>query len=92
VGGEIKLFQAVSLKASVDAAITLAARYPRISPVMSKMVQAAPVLTAVIDDDLDRGQDSVQFAVSMMEEEKIRIAVEAEMPLIAEMARRELMA
>jgi hypothetical protein len=92
VGGEIKLFQAVSLKASVDAAITLAARYPRIVPVMSKMVQAAPSLTAVIDDDLDRGQDGVQFALSMMEEERIRIAVAAEMPIIAEVARRELRA
>ena len=92
VGGEIKLFQAVSLKAGVDAAVLLAARYPRIAPVMSKVVQAAPMLTAVIDDDLDRGQDSVQFALSMMEEEKIRIAVAAEMPMIAEVARRELRA
>ena len=90
VGGEIKLFQAVSLKAGVDAAVLLAARYPRIATVMSKMVGAAPVLTAVIDDDLDRGQESIQFALSMMEEEKIRIAVAAEMPKIAEVARREL--
>ena len=37
VGGEIKLFHAVSLKASVDAAVMLAARYPRIAPVMSKV-------------------------------------------------------
>ena len=67
---EIKLFHAVSLKAGVDAAVLLAARYPRIVPVMSKVVAAAPVLTAVVDDDLDRGQDSVQFALSMMEDEK----------------------
>jgi hypothetical protein len=92
VGGEIKLFQAVSLKAGVDAAVLLAARYPRIAPVMSKVVGAAPVLTAVIDDDLDRGQESVQFALSMMEEEKIRVAVVSEMPMIAEVARRELRA
>jgi hypothetical protein len=91
VGGEIKLFQAVSLKATVDAAITLAARYPRIAPVMSK-VAGLPVLTAVIDDDLDRGQESVQFALSMMEDEKIRIAVAAQMPMIAEVVRRELRA
>jgi hypothetical protein len=92
VGGEIKLFQAVSLKAGVDTAVLLAARYPRIVPVMSKMTQAAPMLTAVIDDDLDRGQESVQFALSTMEDEKIRIAVAAEMPMIAEVARRELRA
>jgi hypothetical protein len=92
VRGEIKLFQAVSLKAGVDAAITLAARYPRIAPIMSKVAHGEPVLTAVIDDDLDRGHDSVQFALSMMEEEKIRIAVVAEMPMIAEVARRDLKA
>ena len=92
VGGEIKLFHAVSLKASVDTAITLAARYPRIAPIMAKVTQTAPVLTAVIDDDLDRGNESVQFALSTMEEEKIRIAVAAEMPMIAETARRELRA
>jgi hypothetical protein len=92
VGDEIKLFHAVSLKASVDAAVLLAARYPRIVPVMSKVTAAAPVLTAVVDDDLDRGQDSVQFALSMMEDEKIRIAVAAEMPIIAEVARGELRA
>jgi hypothetical protein len=92
VKGEIKLFHAVSLKAGVDAAVLLAARYPRILPVMSKMTEATPALTAVIDDDLDRGQESVQFALSMMEEEKIRIKAVAEMPSIAEVARRELRA
>jgi hypothetical protein len=92
VAGEIKLFQAVSLKAGVDAAVMLAARYPRIAPVMSKMVEATPMLTAVIDDDLDRGHESIQFALSMMEEERIRIKVATEMPLIAEVARRELRA
>jgi len=91
-GAEIKLFHAVSLKRSVETAVTLAARYPRIVPVMSEMTQAAPMLTAVIDDDLDRGDESVQFALSMMEDEKIRIAVAAEMPMIAEVARRELRA
>jgi hypothetical protein len=92
VGGELKLFHAVSLKTSVDTAIMLAARYPRIVPVMSKMTQTSPTLTAVIDDDLNRGDESVQFALSAMEDEKIRIAVAAEMPMIAEVARRELRA
>jgi hypothetical protein len=90
VGGNVKLFHAVSLKAGVDAALLLAARYPRIAPVMSKVAAAEPVLTAVIDDDLDRVNENVQFALSMMEEEKIQIAVAAEMPMIAEMARQDL--
>jgi hypothetical protein len=92
VDGEIKLFQAVSLKTNVDAALMLAGRYPKIAPVMSAKTDAALALTAVVDDDLDRGQDTVQFVLSMMEEEKIRIAVEAEMPVIADVARREMRA
>ncbi len=90
VGGEIKLFHAVSLKASVDAAVMLAARYPKIAPVMARVAEAAPMLTAVVDDGLDRNEEAVQFALSSMEEEKIRIAAAAEMPGIAEVVRREL--
>jgi hypothetical protein len=85
----IRLFQAVSLKAGAGDAVLLASRYPKIAPVMARVV-AEPSLTAVIDDDLDRGLDTVQFALSMMEEEKIKIAVAAEMPMIAEVAKREL--
>jgi hypothetical protein len=92
IAGEIKLFHAVSLKAGVDSAVLLAARYPRIAPVMSNVAGASPMLTAVIDDDLDRASESIQFAMGMMEDEKIRIAVAAEMPMIAEVARRELRA
>ena len=90
VGAEIKLFHAVSLKASVDAAVMLAARYPKIAPVMAAKTDAAPILTAVIDDDLDRGQEGVQFALSMMEDERIRIRMVAEMPGIAQVAKMEL--
>jgi hypothetical protein len=92
VEGEIKLFHAVSLQSNVDAALTLAGRYPRIVPGIVKVAGAVPVLTAVVDDDLDRQRDEVQFALSMMEDEKIRIAVAAEMHLIADVARRELRA
>jgi Protein of unknown function (DUF3037) len=92
VGGEIKLFQAVSLKANVDAGMILAGRYPKIAPVISSKTDAALALTAVVDDDLNRGQDAVQFALNLMEEERIRIAAAAEMPMIAEVARRELRA
>jgi DUF3037 family protein len=88
--GDLKLFQAVSLKAGVSDAVTLAARFPKIAPAMARNTEAVPSLTAVIDDDLDRNRDEVQFALSMMEEEKFTIVAAAEMPMIAEMARREL--
>ena len=50
-GKQIKLFHAVSMRASVDAAVMLAARYPKIAPVMEKVAGAAPLLTAVVEAD-----------------------------------------
>jgi hypothetical protein len=91
-GSEIKLFHAVSLKAGVESAVLLAARYSKIAPVMAKVTQATPELTAVIDDDLERGRAEVGFALDMMKEEGISIAVAADMPEIAERVRRELRA
>lgn len=91
-GTEIKLFHAVSLKANVEAAVALAARFANIAPVIATMMARAPGLTAVIDDGLDRQQEAIQFALRRMEGEKIRIAAAGEMPIIAEMAKRELRA
>ena len=90
VKSEIKLFHAVSMRAGVDSAVMLAARYSKIAPVMAKIVSATPMLTAVIEDSVDRGQQVVQFAMNMMEEERIRIAEAKEMPEIAKAARQEL--
>jgi hypothetical protein len=90
VSSEIKLFHAVSLKANVEAGVLLAARYPKIAQGIAGLAAASPLLTAVIDDDLDRGQEEIRFALDMMEEEKIRIAPAAEMRGIAEAARMEL--
>jgi hypothetical protein len=92
VGGEIKLFQAVSMRASVDAAVLLAARYPKIGPVMEKVAGATPMLTAVVEAELDRERAEVGFALEMMEESRIRVASVGEMPGIAERARVELRA
>ena len=90
--GEIKLFHAVSMRASIDAAVTLAARYPKIMPAMAQMTGAAPILCAVVEDELDRGRSEIGFALEMMEESRIRISTTAEMAGIAEVAKMELRA
>ena len=59
VGETIKLFHAVSLKTNVDQAMVLASRYPKIASSIAQMNKAASVLTAVVDDDLDRGEAEV---------------------------------
>jgi hypothetical protein len=90
VGGEVKLFHAVSMKANVDAAVMLAARYEKIATAMAQMTATAPMLTAVVEAELDRNKVEVAFALEMMEESRIRVASGGEMGAIAEVARREL--
>jgi hypothetical protein len=92
LGGEIKLFQAVSMRASVDSAVMLAARYPKIVPTMAQVTGGAPMLTAVVEDELDRARSEIGFALEMMEESRIRIARTGQMKEIAELARVELRA
>jgi hypothetical protein len=90
IGDEIKLFHAVPLKAGVEQAIMLASRYPKIALGIAQTIQAHSSLTAVVDDDLDRTRDEVEFALGSMEEEGIQVAVAAGMPAIAERARLDL--
>ncbi|HYM76919.1 MAG TPA: DUF3037 domain-containing protein [Candidatus Dormibacteraeota bacterium] len=90
VGSEIKLFHAVSMRTSVDSAVMLAARYPKIAPVLEKVAGVVPLLTAVVEDGLDRSRNEVAFALEMMEESRIRVAGAGEMAGIAEVTRREL--
>jgi Protein of unknown function (DUF3037) len=91
-GNSIKLFHAVSLKSSVDQAITLAARYPLIAKNIIEKTQASSFLTAVVDDGPDRANEQVQFALGMMEEAQVKVATVVEMAEIAEGTRRELLA
>ncbi len=89
-GGDLKLFQAVSLRASVDAAVTLAARYPKIEAGIVEKAKIDSWLTAVIDDDLDRSLQTTRFALETLEDARIRIAEAHEMEGIARNAALEL--
>jgi len=90
VGDTLKLFHAVSLRASVNTAIELASRYRKIAPLMADRQKMNSSLTAVIEDDLDRGEERTSYTLGAMGKEGIRIAAVGEMPRIAEVARREL--
>jgi hypothetical protein len=90
---ELKLFHAVSLRANVNAAVTLGARYAKIAEAMRHSEERLePVLTAVIDDGLEQVQLEVGFALGMMQENGIRVRPVSEMARIAEEARVELRA
>jgi len=90
VGHSLKLFHAVSLKKSSDAALLLAGRYPVILPKMAKRTNAVPLLTAVVDEGWDQADPEIQFARSSLEEAQIRVAAVSEMSGIAEQARKDL--
>jgi hypothetical protein len=90
VGSALKLFQAVSMKTSVDATVTLAARYPKIAEGIIEKVKLDSWLIAVIDDDLDRSLQATRFALESLEDAGIRIAEAREMEAIAKTASVEL--
>ena len=90
--GVIKMLQALSLEANVDAAKALAFSYPQLVAGIASKEKAETSLTAVVDDDLSRHDPEIDFALGTLERTGIAIAVAAEMPLIAEKARQELRA
>ena len=92
VGGELKMFHAVSLKNSVDQAVLLAMKFPLLAAGIAEKEKLDSRLTAVIDDQLDRQRADVAYAFGVMERNKVEIASEAEILQIAEKARQELRA
>jgi hypothetical protein len=90
--GEIKMFQAVALETDVDAAKVLAFSYPKVAEGIRRVEKASSSLTAVVEDDLDRSDEAVLFALATLGQSRIRVAAEGEMAGIAEMARQELRA
>jgi|SRR5581483_3521242 len=85
-----KMFHAVSLKASVDQAIVLGLKYPKIEEGIRKMQGLESRLTAVLEDGVDRTRADVGYALATMEQNRVQVAYLAEMPQAAENARREL--
>jgi DUF3037 family protein len=90
VAQEIKFLHAVTLRAGVDQAVVLAARFAEISEGIRKKTQAKAKLTAVVEDGLDMGRAEVGFALAMMQEKGLRVARLGEMRRIAEEIRVEL--
>lgn len=91
-GSQIKLFHAVSIQASVDPAVLLAARYQKIAPEMERLTRKTPVLRAVVEDGLNEHDQAIRFAVEMMTESGIRVSRTSDMADIARIAREELRA
>ena len=90
--GVVKLFHAVSLASEVDSAKVLAFSFPLIAEGIRKKEKAKTELTAIVEDNLDRKDEAIAFALATFKSSHIAVAPQAELPHIAEAARRELRA
>jgi hypothetical protein len=88
--GVIKMFHAVSLASGVDAAKLLAFSFPQVREGIALIEHAKAELTAVVEDDLNRGEEMIAFALETLAKSDIAVAPVSEMPGLAEIARRDL--
>lgn len=88
--GVVRLFQAVSLTTETDSAKILAFSYPALSAGVLRLEKAKTDLTAIVEDDLNREDESIQFALHTLEQTSINVATVSRMPELAERARVEL--
>jgi hypothetical protein len=88
-GNKLQMFHAVPLQSGVSEAIRVASRYKQVSPLMVKQ-KWNPLLTAVVEEDLDRQEERISYTLSAMERDGIRIATVGEMPNIAATAKQNL--
>jgi len=88
--GTVKLFHAVSLATDVNAAKVLAFTFPQLQVGIHRAEGKRAELTAIVEDDLPAGDESVSFARETLEQHAITIVAAAEMPQIAAAAAHEL--
>ena len=86
----LKFLQAVSLKGNLGQANYFASRSRELVNAISLKTGAAALLMAVVDDDLDRKNDEIAFALKSMTDNGVQLSVVTEMPNIARQARVEL--
>jgi hypothetical protein len=88
--GTVKLFHAVTLSSDVNAAKVLAYSFPQLVQGIRKVENKLAQLTAIVEDDLPKDDELVNFARTTLEQNAIHIAPVSTMPQIAREAAREL--
>jgi Protein of unknown function (DUF3037) len=88
--GELKLFHAVSLASDVDSAKVLAFTYPQVREGIARLEKIKTSLTAIVEDDLNRSDEPIAFALDTLARSEIAVRTQAELPRLAEMARQDL--
>jgi Protein of unknown function (DUF3037) len=88
--GVVHLFQAVALSTEPDTAKVLAFTYPLLAQGISRERRAKMELTAIVENEIDRDDGSLQFAAETLESSGIRIVAVRDMPAVAERVRIDL--
>jgi hypothetical protein len=88
--GTVKLFHAVTLTSDINAAKVLAFSFPQLAQGIRKAENKHALLTAVVEDDLPKDDESVSFARETLEQNSIHIVPVSSMAAIAREAAREL--
>lgn len=88
--GVIRLFHAVSLDTEADSAKILAFPYPSLSEGIVGVENAKTDLTAIVENDLNREDAAILFAIQTLEQNSIRVAPVSQLPIFAERARQEM--
>jgi hypothetical protein len=88
--GTIKMFHALALPGDVNGAKLLAFSFPQLTAGIRRIKRQQTELTTVLENDLDRNEDSIAFALDTLERQSVKIATLAQMPEIAATAAREL--
>lgn len=92
--GVIRMFHAVSLEAESEAAKVLAFSMQGLREGVTRVEKATLEMTAVVEpikELEDEAREYYRFAVETMEGEAIRVMTTADLPRMAETARRELL-
>lgn len=90
VNGMVKMFHALALSTDPNSAKSLAFSFPRMVDGIRGAEGKSAQLTAVVEDDLDEGNDIVSFSLGTLEEQNIRIAHLGQMSKLAQQAASEL--
>ena len=86
----IKMFHATSLKNDVNTAKVLAFTFPRLAEGIRRAEGRQAELTAVVEDDLNRTDQSIGFALEILQQQAIQIAPVSQIGEIAATAAREV--
>ena len=86
----VKMFHATALRNDVNTAKVLAFTFPRLAEGIMRREGRQAELTAIVEDDLNRSDETIGFAFAILEQQAIHIATLKEMPDIAAKAAKEI--